>query len=218
MGLACSYYLGGELFRELLKHLGVEDFGARMGKLYQMSVATLETGGLPGIAEVRQAFHDQSEIVEKHWSGKLNSPENRPWDEGMAHSSHNLIQWDQYPTYDGEFVTFSGTLLGDAVLSSGTIEEANRDSYGNFHIYSVADSKFTGNISPPGLNRPPREPGDVTTLEFRLEDRTFTVRFRFPQKLGNPSDYIVDVWGFRTKAELPSSGLTETGSATPAFA
>ena len=117
----CNHYLGLNLFRELLETMGNEEFYIRFRELYRLSLATEEAGGKPGIAEVRQAFHDQSEIVEKHWSGKLNAPENRPWDEDIAHQSHNLIQWDQYPTYDGEFVTFSGALLGDAVLSSGTI-------------------------------------------------------------------------------------------------
>ena len=199
----CSYYLGQLLFQELLETLGEEEFNERLRQLYQLSLSARAAGGKPGIAEVRQAFHDQSEIVEKHWSGKLNAPENRPWDEDIAHQSHKLIQWDQHPTYDGEFVTLSGTLLGDAVLSSGTIEEANRDGYGNFHIYSVDGSKFTGNISPPGMNRPPRDPGDTTALEFRLEGRTFTVKFRFPQKLGDPSDYIVDVWGFQDESRTP---------------
>ena len=136
----------------------------------------------------------------------MNAPENRPilpWDESLVHQSHNLIQWDKEPTYDGEFVTFSGSLLGDAVLSSGTIEEANRDGYGNFHIFSVEDSKFTGNISPPGLKRPPRDPGDTTALEFRLEGRTFAIKFRFPQGLGDPSGYFIDVWGFQDERKIP---------------
>ena len=148
-------------------------------------------------------FHDQPEIVEKHWSGKLNAPENRPWDEGLRHSSHNLIQWDQHPTYDGYTITFSGTLLGDAVLSSGTIREAERDGYQNFHLFPVISNEFTGNIFPPSWGGNMRHPGDTTALEYQLEDRKFTVKFRFPQKLGDPSDYIVDVWGFRDESRTP---------------
>ena len=198
-GFGCVYYLGGELFRELFNNLGFEEYGARLNELRRISSG----GQWLGIDQVRQVFHNQSDIVEKHWSGKFNAPENLPWDIGMADSSHNLIQWDQYPTYDGEFVTFSGALLGNAVLSSGTIAEANNDGYGNFHIYSVNGSKFTGNISPPGQNRPRRDPGDTNALEYRLEGRTFNVRFRFPQKLGDPSGYIVDVWGFQDESRTP---------------
>ena len=202
-GLGCAYYLGGELFLELLDHLGAEEFGARLREIRLTYRHNPPAGRYVGITEVRQVFSTESEIVEKHWSGKLNAPENRPWDEGVAHSSHNLIQWDQHPTYDGEFVTFSGSLLGDAVLSSGTIEEGHRDGYGNFHIYPVRSSEFTGNIRPPGRSWTPHHPGDTTALEYRLEDRTFTVKFRFPQKLGNASEYIVDVWGFQDESRTP---------------
>ena len=140
--------------------------------------------------------------MEKHWSGKLNAPENRPYDPELS-QSHDLVQWNQYPTYDGEFVTFSGTVLGDAVLSSGTIREANRDGYQNFHLYPIDTLEFGGNIYPVGWGPNMRHPGDTTALEYRLEGRTFTVRFRFPKRLGNPSDYIVDVWGFQDESRIP---------------
>ena len=195
----CRHYLGGGLFLELLEILGTSEFSGRLRQLHDLAAE----GQWLGIEQVRQVFHDQPEIVEKHWSGKLNAPENRPWDEGMADSSHNLIQWDQDPTYDGEFVTFSGSLLGDAVLSSGTIKEAERDGYQNFHLYPVRSNEFGGNIFPPGWGSNMRHPGDTTALEYRLEDRTFTVKFRFPQKLGDPSDYIVDVWGFQDESRTP---------------
>ena len=199
----CNHYLGLKLFRELLETVGNEEFFATLRQLYRLSLASIQSGNNPGISEVRQAFHDQSEIVEKHWSGKLNAPENRPWDEDIAHQSHNLIQWNQHPTYHGEFVTFSGALLGDAVLSSGTIKEAERDGYQNFHLYPIDTLEFGGNIYPPGWGRNMRHPGDTTALEYRLEDRTFNVKFRFPQKLGDPSGYIVDVWGFQDESRTP---------------
>ena len=202
-GLACAYYLGGELFIELLGYVGVKEYGAGLREIHLTYRDNPPLHGRVGIEEVRRAFHGYLDIVEKYWSGKWNAPENRPWDEGISHSNHNLIQWDQQPTYDGEFVTFSGALQGDAVLSSGTIAEANRDGYGNFHIYSVDGSRFTGNISPPGLNRSRSSPGDTTALDFRLEGKSFTVKFRFPQALGNPADYFVDVWGFQDESRTP---------------
>ncbi len=199
----CNYHLGRMLFLELLENMGTEEFNQGLRELYRLSLAAREADRTPGIAEVRQAFQEQSDIVEKHWSGKLNAPENRPWDEGLAHSSHNLIQWDQYPTYDGEFVTFRGTVLGDAVLSSGTIREAERDGYQNFHLYPVGKNEFGGNIYPPGWGHNTRHPGDTTALDYRLEGRTFTVRFRLPQVLGDPSGYFVDVWGFQDESRTP---------------
>ena len=69
--------LGGALFRELLENHGQRGLLRALRELYRLALATEESGGKAGIAEVRQAFPDQAEIVEKHWSGKLNAPENR---------------------------------------------------------------------------------------------------------------------------------------------
>ena len=114
----------------------------------------------------------------------------------MANSSHNLIRWDQHPTFDGDTITFSGTLMGDAVLSSQALARAGGDNYQKFHLFPVGSSAFTGNILPPGWTGATRHPGDNIALEYRLEGRSFTVRFRLPEALGNPTDYVVDVWGF----------------------
>ena len=73
----CNYYLGGALFRESLETMGHEDFFAALRELYRLALEARESGGKAGIDEVRQAFPGQAEIVEKHWSGKLNAPENR---------------------------------------------------------------------------------------------------------------------------------------------
>ena len=200
---SCNHYLGFEFFRELLETMGKEEFFAGVRDLYRLSLVTRESGGRSGIAEVRKAFHGQAEIVEKHWSGRLNAPENRLWDEDLILTSHDLIRWDQHPTYDGDSVTLKGTLLGDAVLSGETIAQARRDGYRNFHLYRIVDSKFMGNINPPGWTGGTHFPGDNIALEYRLEGRNFIVRFRFPAALGNPTDYFVDVWGFRNKSRTP---------------
>ena len=167
----CNHYLGFQFFRELLETMGREAFFAGIRDLYHLSLATQHSGGRSGIAEVRKAFSNQSEIVEKHWSGKLNAPENRRWDEDIVHSSHDLVQWDQHPTYDGDSITFSGTLLGDAVLSGGTIAEARRDGYQNFHLYPVSTLQFGGNILPPGWTGGTRHPADNIDNALRLRLR-----------------------------------------------
>ena len=138
----CNHYLRVQFFRELLETMGHKAFFAGIRDLYHLSLATQHSGGRSGIAEVRNAFSNQPEIVEKHWSGKLNAPENRRWDEDIVHSSHDLMQWDQHPTYDGDSITFSGTLLGQAVLSGETIEQARRDSTRTFTYTHWADSNF----------------------------------------------------------------------------
>ena len=75
--LGCAYYLGGNLFRELLDHLGAEEFGARLKELRLTYLHTPPAGRYVGIHEVRQVFATESDIVEKHWSGRLNAPESR---------------------------------------------------------------------------------------------------------------------------------------------
>ena len=202
----CNYYLGQSLFLELLESLGVEVFNERLRELYRLSLAAKDTGDTPGIAQVRQAFHDQADVVEKHWSGKLNAPENRPFDEGRYLTNHDLIQWEQYPTYDGNSVTFNGILLGNAVLSSETIEQARKGGNQNFIMRYADDSEFAGFILPPfddGRNWTLKYPGDNTAIEYRLEGRTFTLEFPFPESLGDPSDYVVIVRGFRDESREP---------------
>ena len=202
----CNYYLGQLLFLELLENLGTEEFIQRLRELYRLSLEAKETDRTPSIAEVRRAFHDQADIVEKHWSGKLNAPENRPFDEGRYLTNHDLIQWEQYPTYNGNSVTFNGILLGNAVLSSETIEQARKGGNQNFVMRYADDSEFAGFILPPfddGRNWTLKYPGDNTAIEYRIEGRTFTVEFPFPEALGDPSNYVVIVRGFQDESREP---------------
>ena len=205
----CNYYLGELLFLELRESLGDAGFSEKMRELYQLTLTQQEAGQTPGIAAVRQVFTDQASIVEKHWSGKLNAPENRPFDEGIGRTSHDLIQWDQHPTYDGHDVTFRGTLLNDAGLSRETISQAREGGYTNFVLRPADDRGYAGSILPPfndGLRWTLEDPGDTVATVYLLEDRTFTVTFTFPQALGSPSDYAVTVSGFRDASRTPSIG------------
>ena len=195
---ACKHYLGYQLFDELFDTLGAQGLLERLRDLYGRTLKARNAGETPGIAEVRQTFHDQADIVEKHWSGQLNAPENRPFDEGVYRKNHGLVQWDQYPTYDGKYVELSGTLLGDAVLSRENLDEAKRSSGSqNFDLYPAGGGGFEGRIFPPGRNWTYKLAGDNTAVEYRLEGNTFSVKFPFPKDLGSPSDYGVHVWGFR---------------------
>ena len=208
----CSYFLGQALFHELLGELGRTAFSQRLQDLYRVSLDTKDDPETerPGIAEVREAFADQSAIVEKHWSGKLNAPENRPFDDGVPRRSHGLIRWDQFPTYDGDFVTFSGTLLGDAVLSSETLDEARIGGKSQNFTLTPADGYGSVGSLLPQQNAGRRwildDSGDVVASEYRLGDGTFTVRFRPPSALGDPSDYVVLVWGFQDDSRTPVIG------------
>ena len=206
----CNYYLGQMLFQELLEDLGEEEFSERLRELYRLSLAEQEEDRTPGIGAVREVFEDQADTVAKHWSGKLNAPENRPFDEGADRTSHDLIQWDQYPTYDGHSVMFSGTLLNDAVLSNETLHQAREGGgYSNF-LLSLADKQeYLGFILPPfedGRKWDLDNLGDSVATEFRLHERAFTIEFPFPQALGSPSDYVVLVWGFGDESRTPNIG------------
>ena len=108
----CTYYLGQLFFQELLETMGEEAFGEKLREFYHLSLEERQAEQVPGIAEVRQVFSEQAAIIDRHWSGKLNAPDNLPYDAGIDLTNHDLIQWDQYPTYDGRSVTSKGTLTG----------------------------------------------------------------------------------------------------------
>ena len=82
----CPYYLGASLFLELLEELGTDEFNRRIQELHRVYEAARNVGVHPtaeaykytDIHGLRQVFHDQLEIVERHWSGRMNAPENRP--------------------------------------------------------------------------------------------------------------------------------------------
>ena len=204
----CNYFLGQTLFLDLLKNMGDEEFHRGLRELYRLSLAERAANGEAGIETVRAAFPNHQDIVERHWSGGLNAPENRP-NEGIERRSHNLIQWDERPRYDGESVTFRGTLLGQAVLSKETVRYARSGGYQNFTLSRVDQPEYVGTILPmlvDGSTWRLDDPGDTVATEYLIEGRTFTVTFRFPESLENPADYVVIVWGFEDAQRKPVLG------------
>ena len=208
----CNYYLGERFFLELRETLGSAELADKLQELYRVALPAREAGDTPGIAEVRQVFAEQQSIVDKHRSGALNAPENRPFDEGVDRSSHDLIQWDQYPTYDGRSVTFSGTLLDGAVLSKETIEQARSGGgYSTFTLNSADAHDYAGSILPPltgnrkwKLDDPKDSVADTYSLD--VATKSFTITFPFPEALATPSDYVVVVWGFQDASRTPRIG------------
>ncbi len=208
----CNYYLGELLFRELRESLGDEEFNEKLREklreLYHLSLTEQEARRTPGVDIVRQVFSGQTDIVDKHWAGGLNAPDNRPFDEGADRENHDLIQWERYPTYDGRSVSFRGTLLQDAVLTDSTLKQARRGGYPNFSLSPADGYDFSGYILPPleGGARWRLGPGDSVATVYQLAKREFAVTFRFPQALGSPSDYVIIVWGFTNARRTPSIG------------
>ena len=204
----CNYYLGGHLFMEMLETLGSMEFSGKLQELYRVALPAQETGDTPGIAEIRQVFAGLQTIVDKHWSGALNAPENRPLDEGVDLTSHDLVQWDQHPTYDGHSVSFSGTLLDGAVLAAETIEQARTSEYQPFTLRLADASDFAGFILPPFTDGRSWTlgAGDSVANTYSLGDDTFTITFPFPEALGNPSDYVVSIRGYQDSSRTPRIG------------
>ena len=207
----CAYYLGQLLFQDLLGALGEPAFGLRLRELYPLTMTERQAGGTPSVEAVRRAFVDQGEIIERHWSGALNAPENRPFDEGRDRTSHDLIRWDQFPTYDGRSVVLEGVLLGDAVLANADLQ-AGAGRYPNFTLYGADTWERVGTIFyplPSGYGSwPLNNPGDSVASKYLLHStaRTFTIEFPFPQALDSPQDYVVSVWGFQDSSQTPSIG------------
>ena len=206
-GYYCSYYLGQLLFQDLLASMGAETFTLSLQEYYRLSLEAQKARRSPGIVEVRKAFAGQDAIIDRHWSGKMNSPENRPFDEGYEYTSHALIRWTQLPTYDAgsNSVSFEGALLGDAVLVDDTPKPLS------FVLYSADDGEFSGFILPvlEGQTWNLKYPGDTVATRYLVnpETRSFSIEFPFPQKLGGvPSDYAVRVRGFQDSSRIPTIG------------
>ena len=198
----CAYYLGQLFFQDLLASMDAETFAAGLREYYQLSLEAQEADLTPGIAEVRKAFAGQDAIIDRHWSGKLNAPENRGFDEGYEYTSHNLIQWTRYPTYENGVVTFEGVYLNGAEPSYRLPRPPGRN-YSNFSLRTADDRKHVGSVLVPlSGNRTWTldDPGDVVADTYLIDDasNTFTAIFDFPEGLGDdPSDYVVRVMGFQ---------------------
>ena len=197
----CDYYLGQLVFEELFDSVGRDEFQARLRNLYSLTLEKQDADQRPGIGVLRQVFPDQEEIVERHWAGRLNAPENRGFGEGRDRISHDLVQWDQYPTYEDGEVSFTGTLLNDAVFSHATT------AYPNFSGRPANGSKFLGHILPPGRSWRLKYPLDAIADSYQLDGQSFAVSFTFPEDLeGVPSDYVVSVSGFQNDTRTPTMG------------
>ncbi len=204
----CNYYLGEMLFLDLLENLRQERFNEKLREFYRLSLEENEAGNSPGIAEVRQVFREQADIVEKHWSGKLNAPENRPYDEMAGITSHYLIEWEQYPIYERGTVKLQGKLLGGAVFQDVDLKNPLLGSLyrPNFTISAASEHGFIGSILPGSEWVLEPEDAEAHIHHYYPATNTFVLEFRFPQVLGNPSDYAVIVWGFQDDRRIPLIG------------
>jgi hypothetical protein len=207
----CNYYLGQNLFQELLEALGEAEFKKRLQELYQLSLAEQEEQRTPGIKEVRQVFQNQADIINKHWNGKLNAPENRPYDDMAGVVSHDLVDWEQYPTYDRGTVKLQGKLLHGAVFQDVDLKNpgGGKSYYADYLISLASRLDYKGVILPQGRWILDPEDTEASTHHYYPATDTFILEFPFPKVLGNPTDYAVVVLGFPNKRVRDSAGEGE---------
>ena len=106
-------------------------------------------------------------------------------------------------------MSFNGTLLDDAVLSSEAVSQAGEGGrYSNFTLSLVDDQGHVGHILPPLESGSwiLDDPGDTVATVYQLDERAFTVKFQFRQALGSPSDYVVRVLGYKDDTRTPTIG------------
>ena len=197
----CNYYLGQLLFTEILETYGEQRFIESARELYrQARELDEETAGREeaGIREVRVAFAYASDIVEKHWSGDINTPDKHDIDDSIQYLHADAIEWIQKPTYSNGLVTFHGSVKEGYRLHSGTVREAQEGGYANFSWVSPETGKYLGSILPalPGnsywiLD----DPGDVIAKEYSVESGTFYVVAEFSRAIGDPQDFVVRIGG-----------------------
>ena len=207
----CAYYLGQLFFQDLFASMDAETLAASLQEYYRLSLEAQEEGLTPGIAEVRGAFPGQDTIINRHWSGKMNAPENRPFDEGLDRTNHDLVEWEKPPTFEGGYISFSGRLLGEAILS----HDIGTDAFSKVPNFSFrrADSQDPlGNILPPlpdGRTWNLSGSDSVVASKYILDHATreFNVTFQFAGHVdGDPADYVVLVYGFQDDNRTPTIG------------
>ena len=207
----CNYYMGETLFVALMEG-DPDGFRDKMHQMHSLLVSAREDKKKAGIEEVRQVFSDQLDIVEHYWSGKWNAPENRDPSEGIDRISHHMVEWDEYPAYNpnSKVVSLRGSLRSEAVLYAPNISVARRGGPQNFVLYPFDDTAATGSILPyfdDGRTSWDTSNYDsVVTSRYDITEQTFHVEFTFPDKLGDPTGFVVTIQGYLTAERKPRVG------------
>lgn len=160
-----------------------------------------------GIIEVRREFGEHLSIVNRYWSGDINTPETQDPDDQLNFTSHNAVRWTEKPTYRNGVVSFSGTLAGDATLVTRTVSEAQQfGDYANFTV-NDANGDFLGSILPPltdGSYWNLIDPADAVAAIYEIYEKTFTISFHWPDSAGDFRDKHITVWGYNNSERTPT--------------
>ena len=199
----CNYYLGQLLFMEILEVYGEERFIQAARELYhkarQLDQDT-EGRGTAGIREVREAFAYASDIVERHWSGNINTPDKHDIDDSIRYLHPDAIEWIQKPTYSDGLVTFHGRVKEGYRLHSPSLEDARQGGYANFTWLNPKTGDYLGSILPQLTGNSYwklDDPGDVVAKEYRVEEGTFYIVAEFSSVIGDPQDFVVRIGGIQ---------------------
>ena len=197
----CNYYLGQLLFMEILETYGEERFVQSARDLYHLAKElehNTEGKGEAGIEEVREAFAYASEIVERHWSGDINTPDKHDIDDSIRYSHPDAIEWIQKPTYSNGLVTFHGKVRDGYRLHSPTLHDARQGGYPNFTWLNPKLGDYVGSILPKLTGNSYwtlDDPGDVVADQYRIDDGTFYIAAEFYWVIGDPQDFVVRIGG-----------------------
>ncbi len=209
----CSYYLGEKLFRALQESMSPGEFTAAIQALYAASQALPKPESQDeyraDIEQVRQAFPNQQEIIELHYTGDLNAPHRWDPDDAINFRHHDVVTWIQKPTYQNGVVSFSGRLAGEATLASRNIDEARQGGSATFTIGE--GTEFLGSILPKltdGRSWILDDTADVVADRFDVNGNSFSVIFRWPAGAGNPIGKLIIVWGYNNTSRTPTLGVS----------
>ena len=207
----CNYYLGEKLFRDLQAAMTPADFTAAIQALYFASRAKPAPQSADeyraDLAEVRQAFPEQREIIDRHYNGDLNAPHRWDPDDAINLRHHDAVIWEQKPTYNNGVVSFSGRLTGEATPVSRNITEARQGGTATFTV--GAGSETIGSILPrlPGNSYwTLDDPADAVAEVFELDGGAFSVSFQWPAAAGDPVGKRISVWGYIDSGRTPVWG------------
>ena len=208
----CSYYLGEKLFRALQDSMSPGEFTAAIQALYAASQALprpeSQDDYRADIEQVRQAFPNQQEIIELHYTGDLNAPHRWDPDDAINFRHHDVVDWIQKPTYQNGIVSFSGRLVGEATLVARSIHEAREG--GKVSTFSIGKgTESLGSILPKltgGSYWTLDDPADVVADRFDIDGNSFNISFRWPAAAGNPIGKDITVWGYNNAGRTPVLG------------
>ena len=202
----CNYYLGEKLFRELQQATTPEGFTAGLQELYHISRSRPAPRAADeyraGISQLREAFPNHDDIIDRHWSGDLNAPHRWDPDDSLAFTSHDAVVWTQKPSYRNGTVTFAGHLEGAANLVSPDTESAMRGGAANFTINDENGNPLGSILIPLTGNSywSLDDPGDVVADRYAIGNGRFDIGFRWPTALGSYADKHITIWGYNNAA------------------